>query len=105
MHGTLWNRQQTQRKALADFVEENSLVVTDTFFEKAENRYLSREAQGGMAKNQINFILSLDRNIVGCYEVTTKGDNGSNHTMGRAIAGVNKKSMRLKKIQKQNHSN
>ena len=54
-----------------------------------------------MTKNQTDFILSSDRMIVRNCEVITKVDIGSDHSMARARVEIDKKSMRLKRIQKQ----
>ena len=54
-----------------------------------------------MTKNQIDFILSSDRKIVQNCEVITKVDIGSDHRMVRARVEIDKKLMRLKRIQKQ----
>ena len=54
-----------------------------------------------MTKNQIDIILSSDRKIVRNCEVITKFDIGSDHRMVRARAEIDKKLMRLKRIQKQ----
>ena len=42
---------------------------------------------------------------MGNCEVITQVDTGSDHRMIRARVDIKKKLMRLKKIQKQNHSN
>ena len=55
----------------------------------------------GVTKNQMDFILSSDRKIVRNCEVVTKVDIGSDHQMVRARVEIEKKLMRLKKIQKQ----
>ena len=54
-----------------------------------------------MTKNQIDFILSSDWKIVQNCEVITKVDIGSDHRMVRARVEIDKKLMRLKRIQKQ----
>ena len=79
----------------------NNLVVTNSFFQNAANRYWTCKADGGMPKNQTDFILSSDRKTVTNCEVITKVDIGSDHRMVRARVEINKKLMRLKKIQKQ----
>ena len=84
-----------------DFAEENNLVVTNSLFFKATNRYWTWEAPGGVTKRQTDFILSSDRKIVPNCEVITKVDIGSDHRMVRARVEINKKLMRLKRIQKQ----
>ena len=81
--------------------EENNLVVTNSLFFKAANRYWTWEAPGGVTKNQIDFILSSDREIVQNCEVITKVDIGGDHRMVRARVEIDKKLMRLKRIQKQ----
>ena len=53
-----------------------------------------------MTKNQIDFILSSDRKIVQNCEVIAKVDIGSDHCMVRARVEIDKKLMRLKRIQK-----
>ena len=90
-----------REERLLDFAEENNLVVTNSLFFKAANRYWTWEAPGGVTKNQIDFILSSDRKIVRNCEVTTKVDIGSDHQMVRARVEIDKKLMRLKTIQKQ----
>ena len=54
-----------------------------------------------MTKNQIDFVLSSDWKIVRNCEVITKVDIGSDHQVVRARVEMDKKLMRLKKIQKQ----
>ena len=94
------NRNERGERLL-DFAEENNLVVTNSLFFKAANRYWAWEAPGGVTKNQIDFILSSDRKIVQNCEVITKVDIGSDHRMVRARVEIDKKLMRLKRIQKQ----
>ena len=53
----------------------------------------------GMTKNRTDFILSSDWKIVRNCEVVSKVDIGSDHRMVRARAEMDKKLMRLKKIQ------
>ena len=91
------NRDERGERLL-DFAEENSLVVTKSFFQKATNRYWTLEAPGDMTKNQINFILSSGRKIVGNCAVKTKVDIGSAHRMVRAR--VEKKSNETKEKSK-----
>ena len=97
--GTFNRNERGER--LLDFAEENNLVVTNSLFFKAANRYWTWEAPGGVTKNQIDFILSSDRKIVQNCEVITKVDIGSDHRMVRARVEIDKKLMRLKRIQKQ----
>ena len=94
------NRNERGERLL-DFAEQNNLVVTNSLFLKAANRYWTWEAPGGVTKNQIDFILSSDRKIVQNCEVITKVDIGSDHHMVRAKVEIDKKLMRLKRIQKQ----
>ena len=54
-----------------------------------------------MTKNQLDFILSSDRNIVRNCKVITKLDISGDHRMVRAREEMNNKLMRLKKNQKQ----
>ena len=89
------NRNERGERLL-DFAEENNLVVTNSLFFKAANRYWTWEAPGGVTKNQIDFILSSDRKIVQNCEVITKVDIGSDHRMVRARVEIDKKLMRLK---------
>ena len=83
------------------FAEENNLVVTNSRFFKAANRYWTWEAPGGVNKNQIDFILSSDRKTVLNCDVITKIDIGSDHQMVRPRENRKKKLMRLKRFQKQ----
>ena len=57
------NRHERGERLL-EFAEENNLVVTNSLFFKAANRYWTREAPGGVTKNRIDFILSSVRKIV-----------------------------------------
>ena len=84
------NRNEIGERLL-DFAEENNLVVTNSLFLKAANRYWTCEAPRGVTKNQINFILSSDRKIVGNCGVITKVDIGSDHSMVRARLEINNK--------------
>ena len=93
------NRNERGERLL-DFTKENNLVVTNSLFFKAANRYWTWEAPGGVTKNQIDFILSSDWKIVQNCEVITKVDIGSDHRMVRARVEIDKKLMRLKRIQK-----
>ena len=83
------NRNERGERLL-DFAEENNLVVTNSLFFKAANRYWTWEAPGGVTKNQIDFILSSDRKIVRNCEVITKLDIGSDHRMVRASVEIDK---------------
>ena len=94
------NRNERGERLL-DFAEENNLVVTNSFFFKAANRYWTWEAPGGVTKTQIDFLLSSDRKIVQNCEVLTKVDIGSDHRMVRARVEIDQKLMRLKKSSKQ----
>ena len=60
-------------------LKKTNLVVTNSFFLAAANRYWTWEAPGGLAKNQIDFILSSVPKIVRNCEVITKVDIGSDH--------------------------
>ena len=87
------NRKKRGERLL-DFAEENNLVVTNSLFFKAANRYWTWEAPGGVTKNQIDFILSSD------CEVITKVDIGSDHQMVRARLEIDKKINEIKKNSK-----
>ena len=94
------NRNEREERLL-NFADENNLVVTNSFFQKAVNRYWTRKAPGLMTRNQTDFILSSDRKIVGNCEVITTVDVGSDHRMARARVEINKQLMGLQKIPKQ----
>ena len=49
------NRNEREERLL-DFAEENNLVITNSFFLKAANRYWTWEAPGGATKNQTFFF-------------------------------------------------
>ena len=94
------NRNERGERLLG-LAEENNLVVTISLFFKAENRYWTWEAPGGVTKSQTDFILFSYRKIVQNCEVITKVDICSDHRMVRARVEIDKKLMRLKRIQKQ----
>ena len=58
------NRNEKGERLL-DFTEETNLVVTNSFFLKVANRYCPWEAPRDVIKNQIGFIMSSDRKVVG----------------------------------------
>ena len=102
MHRTFGTGNRNERgERLLEFAEENNLVVTNSLFLKAANRYWTWEAPGGVTKNQVDFILSSGQKIVQNCEVITKVDIGSDHRMVRARVEIDKKLMRLKRIRKQ----
>ena len=82
------NRNERGERLL-DFTEENNVVVTNSLFFKAANRYWTWEAPGGVTKNQIDFILSSDRKVVRNCEVITKVDIGSDQSKSRNRQKVN----------------
>ena len=94
------NRNERVERLL-DLTEENSLVVTNSFFLTTANRYWTWEAPGGATKNQTDFILSSDRQIVRNCEVITKVVIGSDHRMVRARVEIDKKVNESKKNHKQ----
>ena len=69
--GPLGRGNRNERgERLLDFVEENNLVITNSIFLKAANRYWTWEDPGCVTKNQIDFILSSDWKSVRNCEVT-----------------------------------
>ena len=88
-----------RKERLLDFGEKNNLVVTNSFFLKAANRYWTWEAPG-VTESQNDFILSSDWKTVRNCEVITKVDTGSDHRMVRPRIEIDKKLMRLKKKKK-----
>ena len=93
------NRNERGERLL-DFANENNLVVTNSLFFKAANRYCTWDTPRGVTKNQIDFILSSDRKIVQNCEVITKVDIGSDHRMVRARVEIDKKTNETKKNSK-----
>ena len=85
-------------KTLLDYAEENNFVVTNSFFQKAANRYWTWVAPGGLTKTQTDFIISSDRKPVGNCEIITKVDIGRDYRIVTARVEINKHIMRLKKI-------
>ena len=81
------NRNERGERLL-DFAEENKLVVTNSFFFKAANRYMG--SSRGCDQNQIDFIPSSDRKIVRNCEVITKVDIGSDYRLVRARVEIDK---------------
>ena len=67
------------------------MVVTNSFFEKAANKYWTWGAPGSMTKNQTDLVMSSNRKIVGNCEVIAKVNIASDHRMVRARVGMDKK--------------
>ena len=74
---------------LIEFAEEHNLIIANTLFQKPKkkkkkkkkptknNRYWTWESPDGETRNQIDFTLSSQREIVTNCEVITKADIGS----------------------------
>ena len=78
---------------LLDFVTENKLYITNSFFKKHPSRYWTWEAHEGKYKNQIDFILTSDNSIIKNTEIISNIDVGSAHRMVRGKIFINKKLM------------
>ena len=90
------NRNERGERLL-DFAAENNLVVTNSLFFKAANRYWTWEAPEGVTKIQIDFIPSSDRKIEQNCEVITKVDIGSDHQNGQSKSRNRQKDNETKK--------
>ena len=85
---------------LIEFAEEHKLVIANTLFKKASNRYWTWESPGAIAKNMIDLALSNKREIVTDCGVITKADKGSDHRMIRIKIKMNKKLERTKSMKR-----
>ena len=85
---------------LIEFAEEHKLVIANTLFKKAPNRYWTWESPGATAKNMIDLALSNKREIVTDCGVITKADKGSDHRMIRIKIKINKKLARVKSMKR-----
>ena len=85
---------------LIEFAEEHKLVIANTLFKKAPNRYWTWESPGAIAKNMIDFALSNKREIVTDCGVITMADKGSDHRMIRIKIKINKKLARVKSMKR-----
>ena len=86
---------------LSEFTEEHQLIIANTLFKKAKNRYWTWESPDGKTKNMIDLALCNKKEIISNCEVITKADKGSDHRLLRTRIKINKKLARLKSIKKQ----
>ena len=72
---------------LLEFAAQQRLSIANTSFKKTKQnktRYWTRESPDGNTKNQIDFILNSQHEIVEDYSVITNVNTGSAHRMARA---------------------
>ena len=86
----LKSNRNERGERLQDFAEENNHVITNSFFQKAANRYGGGKPQGVWPKPKW-FHKSSDRKTIGNCEVITKVEIGSDHRMIRARVEIKKK--------------
>ena len=85
---------------LIEFAEEHKLVIANTLFKKAKNRYWTWESPDGITKNMIDFALCNKREILVDCGVITQADKGSDHRMIRTKIKINKRLARVKTMNK-----
>ena len=95
------NRNEIGERLL-DFAVENNLVIRNSSFQKATHRYWTWEATGDVTKNQIDYMMSSDRKIVGNCEVKTKVDISSDHRISIERVKNKTKQNKTKKKKKKN---
>lgn len=84
---------------LINYAQENKLYIMNTFFKKPEHRRWTWQSPGGITRNEIDFIISNNRNIAMDTSVLNTICVGSDHRMVRAKIYINTKSERRKYIQ------
>ena len=92
--------RNSRGERLIEFAEEHKLVIANTFFKKAKNRYWTWESPDGVTKNMIDLALSNQRDIITNCGVITRADKGRDHRMIRLKIKINKKLARVKAINK-----
>ena len=85
---------------LINFAEEERLTISNTFFKKANDRYWTWENPAKDCHNQIDFFLSTDKDIMIDCGVVTNVNVGSDHRMVKAKVKLNKRLMRLERMQR-----
>ena len=80
------------------FAAQHKLIVANWLFKKNKDRYWTRESPNGNTRNQIDYILSIQRGIIQNCEVITKVDIWRDLRMVRAKIYLNEKLGRLKFI-------
>lgn len=86
---------------LINFAQEQGLYLMNTFFKKQKDRYWTWESPDKETRNQIDYTLASNKNIIANCEIISKVNIGSDHRMLRTKVKINKKLIRLKRILRQ----
>ncbi|GFN91212.1 endonuclease-reverse transcriptase [Plakobranchus ocellatus] len=81
---------------LINFAEERTLIIAS----RPEKRMWTWESLDGTTRNQIDFIMTSDRNMSKDCGVIIKKDIGSDHGMVTARKVINSRLERLRKIER-----
>lgn len=81
-----------------EFAEANNLKILNSFFKKRDCRKWTWESPNGHTKNEIDFIMARDRNIVLDIDVINKFEFDSDHRILRAKLKLDQKLERAKWI-------
>ncbi|GFO10588.1 endonuclease-reverse transcriptase [Plakobranchus ocellatus] len=84
---------------LINFAEEGNLTITNRLFKKQEKRMWTWESPDGTTRNQIDFIVTSEKNISKDCGVITKINISSDHRMVRARIVANSR-LEIKKNSK-----
>lgn len=83
-----------------NYAKEYNLYITNSFFKKAEGRRCTWCSTNGTVKNERDYIISNDKNIIKYSMVLNAINLGSDHRVVRAKVVTNRKKERMKKIDK-----
>ncbi|XP_060517971.1 uncharacterized protein LOC132696860 [Cylas formicarius] len=87
-------------KLLLNYVKENNLHIMNTYFKKKESRRWTWKSPNGLIKNEIDFLISNNKNIVLDTSVVNSVKMGSDHRMVRSKIYFDTKIERYKLISK-----
>lgn len=85
---------------LANYLDNEKLFCLNTFFQKKDQRKWTWRSPDGRVKNEIDFILSNNKNICRDTSVLNRFNTGSDHRLVRADIQINTKIERKKLLTK-----
>ena len=95
-----YGRRNMRGARLIEFSAANNLKITNSFFKKSQNRKWTWESPNGATKNEIDFILCRDPDLVLDVGIINRFDFDSDHRLLRAKMKINEKRERAKKMRK-----
>lgn len=81
--------RNSRGQTLVDFLEKNNLNAMNTFFEKRSSSKWTWASADGHTKNEVDYVIALQRCIVTDVSVVNRFKTGCDHRMVRAVFQFN----------------